>query len=123
MNPTWSFVYEDGLWLPHRTPAASENLLRAVETLIVAIGRRSDDVQEFLEAWDELSAQPDYRISTTAATLRPVDDDKVEMMDKYGQFQNVEIPVDELRGALNALANTMDEQPETSIGPRFPPLP
>ena len=123
MRPTWSFVYEDGLWMPHRTPEVSENLLRAVETLVVSFGRRSDGVRGFLEAWDELSTEPDYRVNTVAAVLRPAPDENVELVDKYGQFQNVEIPAAELRDALNTLAVTMDEQPETSTGLRFRPLP
>ncbi|MEU9399233.1 hypothetical protein [Streptomyces sp. NPDC048242] len=105
----WEFFHSGRFWNPSRRPPTDENLLLAVETLAISFGRRAWAVQLFLDAFAETDGDAPSRRSanTTTAYVERIDPKTIEIRDKYGQFQNVAMPVAEFRELLSVLMDRM----------------
>ncbi|KAK1178967.1 hypothetical protein B7755_012910 [Streptomyces sp. NBS 14/10] len=118
-NAVWSFVHDDDRWIPRRTPEADANTVRAVETFVLPFGGRAWSVQDGLAEWRESSRAHGigYSLSTAGAAVKKVSDDEVELLDLYGQFENVVIPAAEFEAMLEALAQAMIGRDPSSASP------
>ncbi|MEU4149187.1 hypothetical protein [Streptomyces sp. NPDC026659] len=106
---SWEFFHSGRFWNPSRRPPTDENLLLAVETLVTSFGRRAWAVQLFLDALAETDGGAPSRrsVNTTTAYVERIDPKTVEIRDKYGQFQNIAMPVAEFREMLSVLMDSM----------------
>lgn len=115
----WTFVYQDGIWCPRRTPVIDTNMLRAVETFVLPFGTRAWSVQDCLDMWRSGCERVGigYGVSTPSAAVERISDEEVELQDRYGQFDNVVMRADEFEGMLLALKRAMIERDPASAAP------
>lgn len=93
----WIFNYSGQYWVPSRSPAADVNLLRAVETLALSFRFKVWPVELALEAWlENADDRADDGINLTTVAIRGTGNGLAEIRDKYGQFDNVHVPVEEI---------------------------
>jgi hypothetical protein len=107
-TPEWSFSYSGDYWVPFRSPAADDNLLRAVETMALSFRFKVWPVELALEAWLETANDTDEDgVNITTIAIRRVGNGLAEIRDKYGQFDNVCIRVEEVESVFRSLAQAI----------------
>ena len=103
-NPVWSFSYSGQYWVPSRSPAADANLLRAVETLALSFRFKVWPVELALDAWlESADDRTDDGVNITTVAIRRVGNGLAEIRDKYGQFENVRVSVEEVELIFRSL--------------------
>ncbi|MFI5932050.1 hypothetical protein [Actinoplanes sp. NPDC051494] len=107
----WRFSRADGIWECSAVPPLDENLALAIETLTDSFGTQAAPVRAYLDHWSARSVPGGLLgpVTTTSATLHPVDSRRVRLAGLYGQFTAVEIEADDVRAALHALIAEMEK--------------
>ena len=102
--PEWTFTFSEEHWVPSRIPEAEPNLVAAVETFAASFRSNARSVELTLEAWQASEKDgSEGGVNVTTAAIRRVGDGLAEFRDKYKQFDNVRIPVEEVDGMLRRL--------------------
>lgn len=90
--------------MPSRVPAAGENLVAAVEVFAATFRFNPSKVEATLAAW--LKSEEDGvggGVNVTTAAIRRVGGGMAEFRDKYQQFDNVRVPVEDVNVILTQL--------------------
>lgn len=99
----WSLRIDDGeILVVSSPPDVTANARHAVETLIVPLGLRVSDFENFLEEWRRLEHEfsDEYSITTPSASAVRVSKAEVELQDFWGQFEDCVIESERFEGVI-----------------------
>ncbi|WP_433180625.1 hypothetical protein [Actinoallomurus sp. CA-150999] len=113
----WTFTYEEPWWIARRTPEADANTVRAVETFFDPVANDPETIEELLNVWRDGCEcfGIGFRTGTEGGAVERISDEEVELQDRYRQFDNVVISVDEFEDMLLTLKRASSEH-----GPKNP---
>lgn len=111
MVPSWTFTFMDDHWVASRKPEADANLVAAVEVFAESFRSDPAPVELTLATWlTSESGGPGAGVNVLTAAIERVGGGLAEIQDKYHQFDNVRIPVEEVDGMLTRLVEAVQSR-------------
>ncbi|MFB6906321.1 hypothetical protein ACFCWB_18815 [Streptomyces bacillaris] len=87
---TWAFTLDEDNFVVAEGPVGTEENVRlAFETLIIPFGTQAESAEIYLWEWHNMEREwaSGYTLGSPSATVRRIDQERVEVGDLYGQFE------------------------------------